>query len=131
MDPIDPGLWLDPPAVEAAIAALAPLWPPGTQSGYHPLTIGFILDALCRAVDGRTLGTILRDDICAPRGVDFHIGVPDAHLARCAQMKKPREAPKHRPDNEATKAAFLKPWSAPNRGGAEWRRRGGGGGRTR
>lgn len=121
-DPIDPALWLDPPGIQAAIAALAPMWPPGTQSGYHPLTIGFILDALCRIVDGRTLGTILRDDICAPRGIDFHIGVTPEHDARCAQIKKPRQIPAHRVNSDMTKAAFLKPWSAPNRGGADWRR---------
>jgi CubicO group peptidase (beta-lactamase class C family) len=37
---IDPDLWLDPPACAAAIAALAPLWQPGSASGYHPMTWG-------------------------------------------------------------------------------------------
>lgn len=122
LDPIDPALWLDPPGIEAAIAGATPLWPPGTQSGYHPLTIGFILDAVCRRVDGRTLGAILREDICAPRGIDFHIGLADDHHGRCAQIKKPREIATHRLSSEMTKAAFLKPWSAPNRGGPDWRR---------
>jgi CubicO group peptidase (beta-lactamase class C family) len=35
-EPIDPALWLDPPALARALAALEPMWEPGTASGYHP-----------------------------------------------------------------------------------------------
>lgn len=119
--PIDPVLWLDPPALSAAIAALEPMWPPGTANGYHAMTIGYILGELVRRATGRTLGTVLREDIAAPAGIDFHIGLPDSEHARCAQMKKPT-AFAALPDTLEAKVAFLKPWSAPNRGGAEWRR---------
>ena len=66
LEPIDPDLWLDPPACAEAIAALAPLWPPGSASGYHPLTWGYIAGAIALRATGRSLGAILREDV-APR----------------------------------------------------------------
>jgi CubicO group peptidase (beta-lactamase class C family) len=122
LDPIDPDLWLDPPACAAAIAALAPLWPPGSASGYHPLTWGYIIGAVVAAAAGRSLGSILREDLCAPLKIDFHIGLPDSEHARCAEMDKPRQIPDFGPLTPAKRAAFLQPWSSPKRGGALWRR---------
>ncbi|MEO1101945.1 MAG: serine hydrolase domain-containing protein, partial [Pseudomonadota bacterium] len=87
---IDPALWLNPPACAAAIAALPPLWAPGTAHGYHPLTWGYLVGELAKRIDGRTLGTILREDICAPAGIDFQIGLPEADHARCADIQRPR-----------------------------------------
>jgi CubicO group peptidase (beta-lactamase class C family) len=120
-DPIDPDLWLDPPALSAALAQLKPMWKPGEGSGYHPLTWGYIAGELARRVDGRTLGTILHEDVCAPLSIDFWIGTPASEHARCAQMMKPKEPTKFGPPNPALTAAFLTPWAAPNRGGAAWR----------
>lgn len=120
-DPIDRDLWLDPPALAAALAGLAPMWPRGEGSGYHPLTFGYIAGELVRRVSGRTLGTVLREEITAPLDIDFHIGTPASEHARCADMQKPTQTPRFGPMSPALKAAFLEPWSAPARGGAEWR----------
>jgi CubicO group peptidase (beta-lactamase class C family) len=122
LEPIDPDLWLDPPALTAAVAKLKPLWGRGEGSGYHPLTWGYIAGELVRRVSGRTLGTVLREDVCAPLGIDFFIGTPDSEHNRCAQMMKPKEPTQFGPRNDALKAAFLTPWAAPQRGGADWRR---------
>jgi len=122
VEPVDPGLWLDPPACARAIAALAPLWPPGSASGYHPMIWGSIAGEIARRIDGRTLGTILREEICALRGIDFHIGLPDAEHARCAEMRRPPKLPDLGPLTPIKRAAFLEKWSAPDRGGAPWRR---------
>ena len=122
LEPIDPDLWLDPPALSAALAKLKPLWGKGEGSGYHPLTWGYIAGELVRRVSGRTLGTVLREDVCAPLGIDFYIGTPDSEHGRCAQMMKPKEPTQFGARNDALKAAFLTPWAAPQRGGAEWRR---------
>ena len=121
-DAVDPNIWLDPEATAVAIAEMAPMWKPGEGSGYHPLTWGYIAGELVRRVDGRTLGTVLREDICAPLGIDYRIGTPDSEHGRCAQMKKPTEITKFGAQNDALKAAFLSPWSAPNRSATEWRR---------
>jgi CubicO group peptidase (beta-lactamase class C family) len=122
LEPIDPDLWLDPPALAAAIAKLKPLWGKGEGSGYHPLTWGYIAGELVSRVSGRTLGTMLREDVCRPHGIDFFVGTPDSEHGRCAQMMKPKTATQFYWKNEALKAAFLTPWAAPQRGGADWRR---------
>lgn len=121
MEPIDPGLWLDPPACAAALAPLAPIWQPGTTHGYHPLTWGYLIGEVVRRIDGRSLGTILREDIAQPAGVDFQIGTPAADHDRIAEIMRPRALPDLGEINEATRAAFLTKWSSPDRGGAIWR----------
>lgn len=121
-DPVDPNIWLDPRATADALAEMAPMWKPGEGSGYHPLTWGYIAGELVGRVDGRSLGTVLKEDICAPLGVDYRIGTPDSEHPRCAQMMKPKEITKFGERNDALKAAFLSPWSAPNRSATEWRR---------
>jgi len=121
VEPIDPDLWLDPPALADALAALAPLWPPGTAHGYHPLTWGYLVGELVRRIDGRSLGTILREDFCEPAGSDFHIGLAAAEHARVADMKRPRAMPDLGPLTDDRRVAFLTKWAAPNRGGATWK----------
>jgi len=76
-DPIDPGLWTDWDAICAHLAAMAPMWPPGTASGYHPVTVGYLVGEIFRRVDGRTIGAAFREDIAAPFGLDLWIGLPD------------------------------------------------------
>jgi CubicO group peptidase (beta-lactamase class C family) len=121
-DPIDPDLWLDPPALSAALAKLKPMWKVGEGSGYHPLTWGYIAGELALRVDGRSLGAILREEICAPLGLDFWIGLPAEQHARAAHMIKPNAPTQFGELNPALRAAFLTPWAAPQRGGPEWRR---------
>jgi CubicO group peptidase (beta-lactamase class C family) len=121
-DRIDPALWLDPPALAAELAKLKPMWGRGEGSGYHPLTWGYIVSELVRRVSSRSLGTILREDICMPLGIDFSIGLPESEHGRVAQMIKPPSATEFPHNNEATRAAFLTPWAAAPRGSTEWRK---------
>ncbi len=126
-EPIDPALWLDPPALSQALAGLAPMWPRGEGSGYHPLTWGYLAGEIARRLDpqGRTLGTILRQDVTHPADradpIDFYIGLPEAEHVRVAELMRPRELPALGPINPFNTAAFLTTWAAPDRGGAEWR----------
>lgn len=122
-DEMDPALWFDWDAVCARLAAMAPLWPPGTASGYHPVTFGYLAGEIFRRADGRTMGTALREDLAGPLGLDLWIGLPDAEHARCAELQRPNALPDFGELNPATRAAFLTPWSSPGgRGQAEWRR---------
>jgi CubicO group peptidase (beta-lactamase class C family) len=121
-DPIDPDLWLDHAALAPLLAAQAPLWRPGGANGYHPITYGVIANELALRACGRTIGAHLKAEVCGPQDIDFWIGLPDVHHVRCAEMMKPRGLPEPVARGELHKVAFLKPWSAPSRGGADWRR---------
>lgn len=121
IDPIDPDLWLDPPACAEAIAALQPLWPPGTASGYHPLTWGYIVGEIAQRAAGRSLGNILRAEICEPLGIDFRIGTPESEHARAAEIKKPSRVADFGEITAPRRAAFFTPWATSKRGSKRWR----------
>ena len=122
-DQMDPALWFDWDAICARLAAMAPLWPPGTASGYHPITFGYLAGEVFRRVDGRTMGQALREDLAQPFGLDLWIGLPDSEFGRVAELQRPSALPDFGHLNEATRAAFLTPWSQPGgRSQAEWRR---------
>jgi CubicO group peptidase (beta-lactamase class C family) len=48
--PEDPAIWFDRQAVLDRLAAQTPMWPPGTASGYHPITIGYLAGEVFRLV---------------------------------------------------------------------------------
>jgi CubicO group peptidase (beta-lactamase class C family) len=122
-EPMDPGLWTDWDAICARLAAMAPMWPPGTASGYHPVTVGYVVGEIFRRVDGRTIGTAFREDIGAPFGLDLWIGLPDGVEGRLAELQRPSAVPEFGEINEPTRAAFLTPWSsAAGKAGADYRR---------
>jgi len=123
-DPIEPSDWFDWDSMCAQLAAQKPIWEPGTASGYHPLTFGFLVGEIARRADAknRTLGTILREDICQPENIDFHLGTPENEHGRIAALHKPRALSDFGEINPATKAAFLQKWSSTGgRGATAWR----------
>ena len=122
-EPMDPELWFDWDAITAKIAAMAPLWPPGTASGYHPVIYGYVAGEIFRRVDGRTLGTALREDLASPFGLDIWIGLPDTEHGRVAGMQRPSAMPDLGELTAIKRGAFLEPWSSPgNRDTGAWRR---------
>jgi CubicO group peptidase (beta-lactamase class C family) len=103
------------------------MWPRGEGSGYHPLTWGYLVGELARRLDprGRTLGTVLREEITHAPGhdpLDVWIGLPDEEHERVAEIRRPSAVPDMGEINPETRAAFLTRWAAPSRGGAIWRR---------
>src|SRR4051812_31738062 len=122
-DPMEPSLWFDWDHICAKLAAMAPLWPPGTASGYHPITFGYLAGEVFKRVEGRSMGTALRQDLAEPFGLDLWIGLPESEFDRVAELQRPTALPNFGHHNAATTAAFLTPWSSPaGRGQAEWRR---------
>lgn len=75
--------------VTALLAAQAPYWEPGTASGYHALTQGYLVGEVVRRITGRSLGTVFREEIAEPLGADFHIGLPASEDARVAELIPP------------------------------------------
>ena len=113
-DPMDPALWLDWTAITERLAAMAPLWPPGSASGYHPITFGYIAGEIFRRVDGRTMGRALREDLADPFGLDLWIGLPEAEFGRVAELERPHRFADFSKITEPKKLAFLTPWAAPD-----------------
>jgi CubicO group peptidase (beta-lactamase class C family) len=72
--------------VTHALEAEKPWWKPGTKVGYHTLTYGFLLGEVVRRVTGKTLGRYLHDEITAPLGIDFFIGLPEQEESRVAEV---------------------------------------------
>jgi len=73
------------PAVEA-LAAMTPLWEPGTTHGYHAVTYGWLVGEVVRRITGKSLGTFFADEVADPLGLEFWIGLPDEQQARVAPL---------------------------------------------
>lgn len=90
------------------LAAQAPIWTPGSRSGYHALSVGILAGELVRRVSSKTLGTYFRDEVARPFGVDFFIGLPQAEEARVAEMIPARTSSMPPPQSlNASQAAAL------------------------
>jgi CubicO group peptidase (beta-lactamase class C family) len=88
------------------LAAQKPLWEPGTDSGYHAVTFGYLLGEVLRRITGKTLGTFFREEVAEPLGADFHIGLDERHDSRVAELIPPESyaSPVLNPDSELGKA---------------------------
>ncbi|MGI8762704.1 MAG: serine hydrolase domain-containing protein [Ilumatobacteraceae bacterium] len=73
----------------AALAEQAAWWEPGTVSGYHAVTQGYLLGEVVRRVTGQTIGQFFAAEVAAPLAADFHIGTPAEHDARAAHVIAP------------------------------------------
>jgi CubicO group peptidase (beta-lactamase class C family) len=90
--PIDsPDKLYDWDAVCDSLARQAPWWEPGTASGYHAITQGFLQGELVRRVTGRSIGTFFREEVAEPLAADFHIGLDAVHDDRVAELIPPKE----------------------------------------
>ena len=116
--------WFDWDKTIAQLEQQDPIFEPGSASGYHPVTYGFLAGEIARRADQqqRSLGRILREELCQPGDADVWIGLPPAEHGRCADMQKPKALPDMGEITEAKRWAFLKPWSSPGgMGAAAWR----------
>ena len=77
----------------SALAAQAPWWEPGTASGYHAITQGFLVGEVIRRVTGQTVGQFFRTEVAVPLGLDFHIGLAPSEFGRVANVIPPPPLP--------------------------------------
>lgn len=73
-------------ALAECLAQQSPLWPPGSRSGYHAITIGFLAAELFRRIEGRSLSSFVEQELTP---FDIHIGINDAELGRVANVIPP------------------------------------------
>jgi CubicO group peptidase (beta-lactamase class C family) len=97
---------LDQPAevsdFEAVVSALEnqkPLWPPGTGHGYHARTFGFLIDALMRRIESRSISQYWREIFADPLGLDIWIGLPAELNSRVATIYAPKLATSSSPND--------------------------------
>ncbi|WP_406396630.1 beta-lactamase family protein [Streptomyces sp. NBC_00882] len=92
----------------AAIADAAPRWPPGTETGYHSFTYGFLVGEVARRATGKPMRQLLDEWVTVPLGIDgdLYFGVPRADLARLARLEDAAQRPVAPLDGDAV----LAPW---------------------
>lgn len=105
LGPTDLADW---PRVCAAIAEAEPQWRPGTRTGYHCFTFGFLVGEIARRVTGQPIHRLLHDWVAAPLGIvgELYFGVPPTELARLARL----ENIEPRPAEPAGRDSILAPW---------------------
>jgi CubicO group peptidase (beta-lactamase class C family) len=93
-------------AMCSAIANHPLLWEPGTKTGYHAWTFGWLLGEVVRRVDGRPIERFVQDELCMPLGIEgFFMGIPDAVAHRVASL---RQEPAHLQDVQNWNALKLR-----------------------
>ncbi|WP_421933304.1 serine hydrolase domain-containing protein [Phenylobacterium sp.] len=81
----------DQPKAAARLAATEPLWPPGSRSGYHAISIGVLAGELFRRITGQSLGQFIASDLAGPMGLHLTLGLPVSEEVRRAEMIAPPE----------------------------------------
>ncbi|MCZ4125871.1 serine hydrolase domain-containing protein [Streptomyces sp. H39-S7] len=76
----------------ARLAATAPWWEPGTGSGYHALTYGFLVGEVVRRITGQLPSAFLHQQVTGPLGIDFFLRLPEREAGRAAELVHPTTA---------------------------------------
>ena len=76
--------FLRPERHAPVLAAMAPVWVPGASCHYHPITYGSLLDEVVRRVTGKSVARVFEEEVRAPLGLDFWIGLPAEQEPRVA-----------------------------------------------
>ncbi len=74
-----------------AIERTAPIHEPGTRTGYHGLTYGYLVGEILQRVTGKSFSQLVRQEIAAPLGLDgMYVGTPRRELHRAAKLIWPK-----------------------------------------
>ena len=101
--------YYDQELMASKLAIMKPIWEPGTASGYHSMTFGWLTTELIKRVTGKTLGVYFREEIGNDRDIDFYIGLPESEENRVAEMipfsKEDNNQNENAEPNDAQKAS--------------------------
>ncbi|MBV8690497.1 MAG: beta-lactamase family protein [Actinobacteria bacterium] len=75
-EPMKPEDLYDWEKATSLLAGQEPWWDPGTASGYHAVTQGYLVGEVVRRITGKSVGAFFADEFAGPLGADFHIGTP-------------------------------------------------------
>jgi CubicO group peptidase (beta-lactamase class C family) len=76
-------------ATAAKLADQGPWWDPGSASGYHSWTYGFLIGKLVRLTTGKSLKEFVVQEVAGPLGVDFEIGCSEQNWSRISPLVFP------------------------------------------
>jgi CubicO group peptidase (beta-lactamase class C family) len=88
-EPMQPEDLYDWEKATSLLAAQEPWWEPGTASGYHAITQGYLVGEVVRRITGTSIGSFFASEVAGPLGADFHIGTGPEHDARVARVIPP------------------------------------------
>src|SRR5436309_4466476 len=111
-EPLAPSELADWERCTSLLAGQAPWWQPGTASGYHAVTQGYLIGEVVRRITGQTLGAFFAKQIAEPLGADFHIGLDEADDARVATLSPPpslTEQMSNLPADSIVRRTFINP----------------------
>src|SRR5664280_319986 len=88
-EPLEPEGLADWERCTSLLAAQEPWWEPGTASGYHAVTQGYLIGEVVRRITGVSIGTWFASEVAGPLGADFHIGLPESEESRVSVVIPP------------------------------------------
>ncbi|QIB48379.1 serine hydrolase domain-containing protein [Streptomyces aureoverticillatus] len=104
----------------ALLARQSPRWEPGTASGYHRFTHGFLLGEVVRRICQQSIGTFFAEQLAAPLDADFHIGLASEDDHRVSEViPAPGPAPAANPRTAIPVGAYV---TAQDTWSTQWRR---------
>ncbi len=80
-----PDGWANTSALVALLESAEPVLPDGVH-GYHAVTFGLLLGEVVRRAAGASLGSILREEVAGPLGLETYIGLPQDAADRVAEL---------------------------------------------
>ena len=89
---VGPRELLDWDRCTSALAAMEPLWEPGSAYMYHAVTYGYLVGEVIRRISGKMPGKFVADEIAGPLDLELWIGLPQSQEHRVAQHFSDRPA---------------------------------------
>jgi CubicO group peptidase (beta-lactamase class C family) len=73
----------------ATIADAEPWWEPGSKTGYHAYTFGYIVGEVVRRATGKPISQVLLEEVATPLGVadELYFGMPASEHGRLATLE--------------------------------------------
>jgi CubicO group peptidase (beta-lactamase class C family) len=87
--PIEPEQLADWELCTSELAAQKPWWEPGSASGYHALTQGYLIGEVVRRITGESIGAWFAHEVAKPLDADFFIGLPESEDGRISNVIPP------------------------------------------
>ena len=73
------------------VEKMEPIFSPGEQVAYHPVSWGYIIGEVIRRVCGKDARAVLKEKLTDPLSLDVHIGMPEKDAGRVAFLTQGKE----------------------------------------